>query len=432
MLPASEEFVSLCRAQVALLTEVGAALSVVYLTEELDGTIDQLIPITAYPEIATAWDAEQVLTLLSRTLENAGPRRLQGEVSGIEAQPVPVIEAAMQRQQQIILPLVHEDMVLGLLVTARTDRAWTEQETAEIQQIARTIAIASVIDQRAHWVEQELGQQRLLQARQHEVFDDLLHQFRNPLTALRTFGKLLVRRLRPEDGNREVASGIVRESDRLQELLKQFDAAIDLGAADFLPEDGLAQLEAQMPPALPPSLLTGTALNLEPHSLVEILEPLLMSAEAIAQDRQLTLRVDLPLRVPPVICDLKALREVLSNLLDNALKYTPAQGSIAVRAGLQYSTQRGQMQGVAIADTGPGIPGVDLVHLFERHYRGVQAQGEIPGTGLGLAIAQELVQQMQGEIQIFSPVADSGLIDLLPEPMTALGTVFIVWLPESS
>jgi len=99
---------------------------------------------------------------------------------------------------------------------------------------------------------------------------------------------------------------------------------------------------------------------------------------------------------------------------------------------LQYSTQRGQMQGVAIADTGPGIPGVDLVHLFERHYRGVQAQGEIPGTGLGLAIAQELVQQMQGEIQIFSPVADSGLIDLLPEPMTASGTVFIVWLPESS
>lgn len=56
MLPASEEFVALCRSQVALLTEVGAALSVVYLSEKLGGTHDQLVPITAYPEAVATWE----------------------------------------------------------------------------------------------------------------------------------------------------------------------------------------------------------------------------------------------------------------------------------------------------------------------------------------------------------------------------------------
>ncbi|MBD2090502.1 sensor histidine kinase [Microcoleus sp. FACHB-1515] len=425
-MPASDELVALCRSQVALLTEVGAALSIVYLSEKFGSTHDKLVPITAYPEAAATWEPEQVLALLSRSLD-AASRRLPG-VDSIEPQPAVLDEEAIARQQ-MILPLVHDEIVMGLLVTARTDRPWSPQETVEIEQIAQTIAIASVMDQRAQWAEEDLAQQRQLQARQHEIFDDLLHQFRNPLTALRTFGKLLVRRLRPEDANSEVASGIVRESDRLQELLKQFDAAIDLGTADVLPETAPAQLPGQTAPALPSSLLTGTALKLEAHEIVTVLEPLLMSAGAIAQDRQLTLCVDLPLRVPPIVADLKALREVINNLLDNALKYTPAGGTISVRAGLQYTTQQGQMQGVAIADTGPGIPAADRSHLFERHYRGVQAEGEIPGTGLGLAIARDLIQQMQGDIQVFSPAHDSGLIDLLP-PSDAPGTVFIVWLPE--
>jgi len=86
---------------------------------------------------------------------------------------------------------------------------------------------------------------------------------------------------------------------------------------------------------------------------------------------------------------------VFSNLIDNALKYTPS-GKIYIQAGLEQS----HLQGIAISDTGPGIPPEDLEHIFE-HYRGVQSSSEIPGTGLGLAIAN-LIEQMQGEIQVFS------------------------------
>jgi hypothetical protein len=112
---------------------------------------------------------------------------------------------------------------------------------------------------------------------------------------------------------------------------------------------------------------------------------------------------------------------VLSNLLDNALKYTPAGGQIYVQAG----REQGHFQGVAISDNGCGIPPEDLEHIFERHYRGVQRSSKIPGTGLGLAIAKELVEQMQGEIQVFSPAQiNTGSV------AGRVGTTFIVWLPK--
>jgi signal transduction histidine kinase len=69
------------------------------------------------------------------------------------------------------------------------------------------------LDQRREWFEQQLSQQQRLQAKQRDLLDNLLHQFRNPLTALRTFGKLLLKRLTLGDSNRAVADNIVRESE---------------------------------------------------------------------------------------------------------------------------------------------------------------------------------------------------------------------------
>jgi signal transduction histidine kinase len=130
----------------------------------------------------------------------------------------------------------------------------------------------------------------------------------------------------------------------------------------------------------------------------------------------------------------KALREVLSNLIDNALKYTPAGGQIDIRVGETRQTPQKERLGIAISDSGPGIPPQDLEHLFERHYRGVQASTAIPGTGLGLAIAKELVEQMQGEIEVFSP-AQSLWTKQNSESATERdrdnlerGTTFVVWL----
>lgn len=497
LMPASSEFIALCRSQVALLTNgLGAVLSIIYLTEELtDATDTKLVPIVVYPEVVSRWEEEQIFSLLfqapvpdpiqdpSRILPSS--RLLSGDISAetpttsdtffpstsepeTDRQPLQIVEKALLQQQQVVLPLMHQDVVMGLLVTARADRPWNESEQTQIEQIADTLAIACLLDQRAQWLSQDLRQQHLLREQKHDLFDNLLHQFRNPLTALRTFGKLLVKRLQPGDTNRSVAEGIVRESDRLQELLQQFDAAVDLdeiglrrllSAAEEIernesgieensdytenrtenrkfvaalgqstPTETLPQAQALLPSA---NRLVGT-LAISTHAIAEVLEPLLETAGAIAQDRQLTLTIHIPPHLPLIQIDVRALREVLNNLLDNALKYTPAGGQITVEIQSQPLPDRPHQQVIIIADTGPGIPAQDLVHLFERHYRGVQAATDIPGTGLGLAIARELVQQMQGDIQIFSPAQTCGLLQQFPGALTAKfpGTAVVVWLPE--
>ena len=476
-IPASSEFVALCKSQVAVLTQaLGAALSAVYLTEELvEGVEPKLIPVVVYPETTEVWEEEDTALVLPELqgkintiprLLKAAPRLLPQPSANdpdVSSTSADWDENFLRQQRQIVLPLIHEGVVMGLLVTARDDRPWNEQEKATIERIARTLTLAYIMDQRRAWVEQELTQSRQFHAQQRDRLDDLLHQFRNPLTALRTFGKLLFKRLQPGDRNQEVASSIVGESDRLQELLQQFDACLDQTEENTAPLplnaaliNDASQQEATM---LGLPLLPGNAQTLEAISVTTVLEPLLVSAKAIAQERNLELKAEIPNNLPLVQGNAQALREVLSNLLDNALKYTPAGGQIQIQVGEQQ-TFPGKMiaisaspkggllpkdarravggtlftrLAIAISDTGPGIPPQDLEHLFERHYRGVQAATAIPGSGLGLAIAKELIEQMQGEIEVFSPAQsvwtkqNSDLINQT-EDNRGKGTTFIVWL----
>ncbi|MEH2326562.1 MAG: ATP-binding protein [Nostoc sp.] len=446
LMSASSDFLALCREQIALLTQgLGATLSIVYLTQELVETPSgesKLIPVVIYPETVLLPPGEEnaeatvhkqlqvgnvfILPNQQRRLLTAGS---ESPTSSPESE-IPDASGPHLKEEylfsgnQIVLPLVYEGVMMGLLVTGRKDRAWNEHEESQIQRIAQTLAIACILDQRRAWFEQQLHEQQVLQEKQRDLLDNLLHQFRNPLTALRTFGKLLLKRLRPADTNRNVANSIVRESDRLQELLQQFDQVIDFTETDLaplhLPEEVFVEATIQKD-AKPPLLLPGTGDKAVDCSLADILEPLLISAKAIAQERKLKLITEIQENLPLVRANIKALREVLTNIIDNALKYTPTGGKILIQAG----QKKANFQGIVISDNGPGIPPQDLEHLGERHYRGVQAQTEIPGTGLGLAIAKQLIEQMQGEIEVFSPAINSKLTS--PD---APGTTFIIWLPE--
>lgn len=439
LMSASSELVALCRAQVALLTQsLGASLSVVYLTEELleEGeTQTKLIPIVVYPE--AAWQASTALTLIPQISNSFLPLLdTQKVVSSKAIPPQSVLDGeqaddtsahryGLLPSTQIVLPLMHDNIFMGLLVTNREHRPWNERERSEIERIAQTLALARILDQRREWYEQQLTQQQLLMQTQRDLLDNLLHQLRNPLTALRTFGKLLFKRFVPGDANRKVAENIVRESDRIQELLKQFDRIIELtpkaepDTDESLPVTPLLLERTVEPVSKPLVLLPNVSDNIEACAVADILEPLLASSNAIAQERNLNIKLEIPANLPLVNANRVALREVLSNLLDNALKYTPPGGRIYIQAGQAAE----DFQGIAISDTGPGIPPQDLEHMFERHYRGVQAVSNIPGTGLGLAIAKDLVEQMQGKIQVFSPAQHPNLTDDNP------GTTFVVWLP---
>jgi two-component system sensor histidine kinase TctE len=91
------------------------------------------------------------------------------------------------------------------------------------------------------------------------------------------------------------------------------------------------------------------------------------------------------------------LRELLSNLIDNALRYTPSGGSVTVRVRVEAGESRAILE---VEDTGPGIPSAERAHVFERFYRILGSNVE--GSGLGLAIVREIAQQHEAEVDIFN------------------------------
>jgi signal transduction histidine kinase len=438
LMSASSDFIALCQEQVSLLTQgLGSSSSVVYLTQELADHPNGeglLIPVLVYPE-GSRLDYSGDLANLSDSgyvLPDQEQKLLAPKLGSIPSSPhfaddhttsLNLEDKYPFGQYQIVLPLVYEGLMLGLLLTAREDRPWNPVEEKEIHRIATTLAIACILDQRQVWLQHQLQQEKALQKEQGDLLDNLLHQFRNPLTAIRTFGKLLLKRLRSNDTNREVAINIINQSDRLQDLLQKFDQVLDLKSRDTkaMPILGSALTVEASPQKTTPLLLPGTGEEPTSCYLKNILVPILASAQVLAQEKTVQLLVDIPNHLPPVKANTKALTEVFSNIIDNAIKYTPVGGKISIQS-LQKNTD---FQGIAISDTGPGIPKEDLERLGERHYRGVQANTDIPGTGLGMAIAKQLIAQMQGEIEVFSPAVEfDRASSSLP------GTSFIVWLPQ--
>ncbi|NEP16883.1 MAG: HAMP domain-containing histidine kinase [Leptolyngbya sp. SIO4C1] len=447
-LSVSPELRSLCQAQLQLLNRtLGPLSAIVYLAESLQLDASSFTPIASYPESSETWSKRQLGAVpsarrLPAPSEQAtaleDPDAIAAALSNASVASDRIDSPASGSEDQVVMPLVYTDVVVGLMVVVREQR-WEDTERLQIQQVADSVAAGCVLERRNHWLQQRLQHKRMLQGRQSEVFHNLLHQFRNPLTALATFGQLLRRRLQADDPNYSVAEGIVRESQRLKALLSDFDETVDLGDVE-LQEDlqtpaALPSAElAGEPPALLPSKGLGRTLLPTAQLLSEVLAPLVAVTQAVAQEQQIHLLVDVDSAPVSVVVDTQALQEVLSNLLDNAFKYSSPAAWVWLQTGFERTTEAVTYQGIVVGDTGAGIPPEDQARLFERHYRGVQATGSIPGTGLGLAIAQELITQMQGQIEVISPVAGTDWVPAAIRQQAAAGpgTAFVIWIPVLS
>ena len=164
------------------------------------------------------------------------------------------------------------------------------------------------------------------------------------------------------------------------------------------------------------SLSDAGELHLNRHrtSPGDLLERAAAARKSEAKAKDITMQVQSAVELPAVEVDSDRMTQVLVNLLDNALRYTPAGGTISLSA-------RRIQEGVAIEvkDTGPGIPPEDLSHLFERFYRGDKSrQREEGGTGLGLAIAKSLIENQGGQIRIESQPGEGAtfIIELPAHP----------------
>lgn len=148
----------------------------------------------------------------------------------------------------------------------------------------------------------------------------------------------------------------------------------------------------------------------------DLLRDCVDSMQPLAEKKNIRLVLETAPAETEVFCDSEAMHQIMSNLIDNALKYTPENQSIYVGA-LKLTAGKNPMVEIYVRDTGCGIPADDLPRLFERFYRVDKARSrELGGTGLGLAIVKHLVRAMGGEIKVESQMnAGSRFAFTVPE-----------------
>jgi heavy metal sensor kinase len=218
---------------------------------------------------------------------------------------------------------------------------------------------------------------------------DASHELRTPIAVMRTSAELALRKSRTEGEYRETLSQILRETDRVTQLIENLLA---LARAD----SGAAQMQ------------------MERTDIGAILEEACAKSKLLAQEKGVVLSRNDASRPVWVQADADSIERLFMILLDNALKYTPTGGRIDVKLGAD--------DGFALAeirDSGIGISAEDLPHIFDRFYRADRARTRDPGgAGLGLAIGQWIAQAHGGDIHVQS------------EP--AKGTSFQVRIPISA
>jgi signal transduction histidine kinase len=157
------------------------------------------------------------------------------------------------------------------------------------------------------------------------------------------------------------------------------------------------------------------SLNLNRVDLESLAREVMSSHKVLAESRGLILDYQCMGRPLIVQVDESQIMQVLNNLVENAIQYTPDGGKITMTADI-VRTEEQNWATLAVSDTGIGIPEHELGHIFERFYRGeIPRQKQISGTGLGLAIAKEILALHGGRLSVES------------QPNT--GSTFKVWLP---
>ena len=150
---------------------------------------------------------------------------------------------------------------------------------------------------------------------------------------------------------------------------------------------------------------------LEDFSLVDLVQDVFQKFELPAEARHIQLRADIPPRLPTVSADLGMIERVLTNLLDNAIRHTPAEGTIDV--DLAY--REGKVQ-VSVSDSGPGIPAELREGLFERPF---SAGGSHRGGGFGLLIVQRMLQLHHSRIRLVEREGGTGTTFSFELPISA-------------
>ena len=270
------------------------------------------------------------------------------------------------RLHEVLLPLRVDGPIRGVLVVGgRTDAAPTSAEDNRLL-VAFANQLAVAVD-RQHRADDQARARALEEGDRLKsaLVSSVSHELKTPLAAIKASVTTLLSGCPEPDRRtrREAAEAIDRETDRLTRLVSNL---LDM-----------SRLEAG---ALRP--------HLELASIADLVADVLDRMEPIMHGRDV--RVDIPDEMPPTPMDFVQISQVLTNLLDNAMRYSPPSGAIVISANLVRDQLR-----VTVFNAGSHIPPADLDKLFDKFYRLSPATG---GIGLGLSIVRGIVEAHQGHV----------------------------------
>ncbi|HEV8243595.1 MAG TPA: ATP-binding protein [Nitrospirales bacterium] len=241
-------------------------------------------------------------------------------------------------------------------------------ERIRVTSTSEVAHLAEILNQMAASLEETIQNLHRLEQVRKDFVANVSHELRTPLTAIKGYIEAL------QDGAKDQPE----ELDRFLGTIKANADRLHLIITDLLL---LSRIESGQIP-----------LKQEPVALADLIDRTVGLLRHLIEQKHHILVVHIPQDIPLVLGDEERLGQVFSNLLDNAIKYTPEKGTITISAvaGEKFVE-------VSVADTGIGIPLQDLPRIFERFYRVDKARSrELGGTGLGLSIVKHLVEGTEG------------------------------------
>jgi signal transduction histidine kinase len=204
-----------------------------------------------------------------------------------------------------------------------------------------------------------------------------VHDLKAPLTAIQSYFWVMLGGFAGELTEKQ-RNMLERSSQRIKELLTLISDLLDI-----------------------PRIETGQIVQeMKDVSLRKVIETAVGDMRDLAEQRKVKLEVEMPKSLPQIRGSAPRLQQVMTNLLNNAINYTP-EGSVTLRVSLVDKEIM-----VEVMDTGIGIPAEELPHIFEDFFRASNV--EIKGTGLGLSIARRIVETHGGKIWVESPCPETG------------------------
>ena len=307
-------------------------------------------------------------------------------------------EAEAVQRQLVLLVIFSTAVALGLaLALTRHIARPIAQLDAAIRQLGgahfeRRIAVGGPEDlktlgERLDWLRRRLVE---LEDEKNRFLRHLSHELKTPLTALREGAELL---------NDEVGGPLSAPQRRVVTIMR--DNSVKL---QRLIEELLDYQRA---------LHAAAALRMKRVSLPSLIQEAMRPHELAAQAKGLQIEVDA--QAATVEADPDKLRSVVDNLIGNAVKFTPAGGSVSVQA---FSS--GEQALIDVIDSGPGVPPEERDSIFDSFFRGrAKASSRVEGSGLGLAIARELVEAHGGKISVLAEARGAHFRVALPRKAAA-------------